>query len=219
MEKKITVVADSRGSRLGSFLSAHNDEYFSFNSRVKSGGDLMKLWDIAKQELDMNRSDMIFIYGGVCNITDLFYNIQGQRIAWPPSNLTKCINDICSIMESITEQFKLKYHGKFLSFVPEAGLDLIVYNHIPEPVQRSYIKSQEELERLLPNLHVKARYLNELMGSATAWSLDATHSKRGPHKIPVYKRLPDGLHPNDNVAKKIATAICKAAKKTINVHN
>lgn len=127
----------------------------------------MKQWDISKQELDSNDCDMVFIYGGVCNITDLFHNIQGQRIAWPPNDLVKRFNDICSIMESISEQFKSKYHGKFLSFVTEAGLDLIAYNRIPEPVKRMYIKSQEELERLLPNLHIKARYLNEQLGSVT----------------------------------------------------
>lgn len=85
-------------------------------------------------------------------------------------------------------------------------------------MQRVYVKSQEELERLLPNLQVKDRYLNELLGSATAWSLDVTHSKRGPNMVLVYTRLTDGLHPSDSVAKKIASAIRKAAKKTMKVH-
>lgn len=48
-------------------------------------------------------------------------------------------------------------------------------------------------------------------------NLEATHSKRGPNWIPVYARLPDGLHPSDSVAKKITLSMCKAAKKTMNV--
>lgn len=212
------MVADSRGTKLGPYLEMHSDQHLSFNLRVKRGGDLLNLWSIAEQEIIDGNADMIFLYGGVCNITDLFYNVQGRRMAWPPANMPKRFNDICSIMETITEEFKKKHHGKFLSFVPEAGLNLITYNRIPEPVQRQYTKVQEDLERLLPSLHIKARYLNDLLGSATAWSLDATHSKRGPHMTPVYTRLPDGLHPDDNVAKKIANAICKAARKTISLH-
>lgn len=216
--KKILVVSDSRGSKLGSHLEEKADDLLTFDLLVKRGGDLLNLWNIAEQQLRKGKADMVFLYGGVCNLTDLFYNVQGQRMAWPPTNLTKRMNDISSIMENIADEFKTRYHGKFLSFIPEAGLDLVAYNRIPEPVQRQYIKTQEELERLLPNLHVKARYLNDLLGSATAWSLDATHTKRGPHMIPVYTRLQDGLHPSDNVAKKIANAICKAARKTVILH-
>lgn len=175
----------------------------------------MKLWNLAEKELTTTEAKLVFIYGGVCNLTDIFYNVQGQRMAWPPSNIIQRVNHICSIMEDIVERFKSLGTNKSLSFIPEAGLNLIKYNVIPEPVGRCYLEAQENLEKSLPDLQIKARYLNSIMNTPTAWTLDATHIKRGRHMIPVYSRLPDGLHPDEKIAKKIASAIAEAAMRRL----
>lgn len=213
----VCVVSDSRGAKLQAHLNLIHDDRREFKVIVKRGADLTKLWSLAEKELVSPETAMVFIYGGVCNLTDIFHNIHGQRMAWPPPNIIQRVNDICSTMENIVEKFKALGTNKYLSFIPEAGLNLITYNRIPEPVRRKYLETQEKLESLLPEIQTKARYLNDQMNSATAWSLDATHTKRGRHMIPIYSRLPDGLHPDEKVAKKIAIAIASAAGRSLDL--
>lgn len=159
--------------------------------------------------------DVVFIYGGVCDLTDLKSSERGVRLVDLPTDMEARIVAICDKMENIATNFKLLDPNAYLSFIMEAGLDLIAYNRITSPVPREWIEKQERLEYYLPSLQDKAKMLNQSPGSQTAWTLDSTHARRGQHMIPVYSRLPDRLHPNEAIAKKLARAIKNATTRML----
>lgn len=192
-----------------------NDGMMQFTTIVKSGAGLDRLWLTAEKELGQRKYQIVFIYGGVCDVTDRLYDKFGTRSIVIPTNLETRIVAICDKMEHISTMFNQQGSSPVLSFIMEAGLDLVAYNRIPPPVPREWIEMQEKLEHFLPSLHDKAKMLNQQLGSLTAWTLDATHARRGSSLVPVYSRLPDGLHPNEVVAKKIACAIKNAAMRML----
>lgn len=204
-------MADSRGKTLEIELLKMNDESTHFTTIVKPGAGLDRLWLAAEKELDKRRYQVVFIYGGVCDLTDRLYDSHGARSIVIPANLEARIVGIGDKMDRIAMKSKQVGSKILVSFIMEAGLDLIAYNRIPSPVSRVWIERQEKLEYYLLSLQDKAKMMNQFLGSKTAWTLDATHVRRGTSMLPVYSRLPDGLHPNEAVAKKQARAIKKAA--------
>lgn len=177
---------------------------------AKKGAGLDRIWSSIQKELHESKYDVVFIYGGVCDLTDLKYDEKRVRFVDLPLDMESRVVAICDKMDYIAAKFKLLDPMPHLSFIMEAGLDLIAYNRISSPVPRIWIEKQEKLEHYLPSLHEKAKMLNCSLGSQTAWTLDATHARRGRHMSPVYSRLPDGLHPNEVIATKLARAIQKA---------
>lgn len=213
--KVILLIADSRGRRLENQLKRINNDQVHYLTMVKSGAGLMKLWSTAKMELSRRKIDVLFIYGGICDITNLYYDAFGNRSAWPPDDIESRVNSVCAMMDEIAADFMSLESYTSLSFIMEAGMDLLVYNSIQSPIPRRLLDIQEKLEVALLSLQEKVKMLNRFIGSETAWSLDATHSRRGGQMVPVYSRLPDGLHPNDAVARRLARAIASAAEKMI----
>lgn len=213
MEKvNILVMADSRGRLLDQYLTNYSDDTRKFRVVVKSGAGLERLWESAVLEMKENKVDILFILGGVCDITDLRYDPPGKRNAWPPTNIDLRFAQICSLIDNISVRFKSLNTNTLLSLIPEAGLDLIQYNKVKSPIPKEALKIQEKLENLLPSLHEKTRITNRYLGSRTALTLDATHARRGGQLHPVYPRLADGLHPTPEVAKKLVRAIATAAE-------
>lgn len=207
----ILVLADSRGKKLEAELHKMNDTLFQFTTIAKKGAGLDRLWINIQRAMHECKFDMVFVCGGVCDLTDLKHDERRVRFADVPPDMESRIVAICDKMEYIAANFRLLDPKSHLSFIMEAGLDLIAYNRIASPVPRHWIDKQEKLEQFLPSLQDKAKMLNRSMGSQTAWTLDATHARRGRHMTPVYSRLPDGLHPNEVIANKLARAIKKAA--------
>lgn len=196
---------------MDSELQRLKDETTQFKVIVKRGAGLDRLWSETEKELRINRPDIVFIYGGVCDLTDLHYDTHGKRSVFLPKDMEARIISICDKHEDIASKFTKIESNSQLSFVMESGLDLIVYNGIKQPIPREWLEEQERLERFLPSLQDKARMLNSGLRSQTAWTLDATHARRGLLLSPVYSRLPDGLHPNEAVSRKLVKALRKAA--------
>lgn len=130
------VLANSRGSYLWrEFRRIPNDDtYFRVISR--KGASLKKLWEIAESEIFKGRPDIIFLYGGICDLTDRFYNRYGCREFWPPADLVTRINEVADLRSSIATDITLMNIRVKLCFLPEAGCDLLKYNHCHEPISR-----------------------------------------------------------------------------------
>lgn len=213
--RNILILADSRGRKLEAELSIMNDTLINFTTVVKKGAGLDRLWINIEKEMHENNFDAVFIYGGICDLTELKFNERGRRFVDLPVDMESRIVAICDKMETIATKFRSLYPKAFLSFIMEAGLDLIAYNQLTPPISRAWIEKQERLEYHLLSLQDKAKMLNNSMGSQTAWTLDATHAHRGRHMSPVYSRMSDGLHPTEAIAKKLARAIKKATTKML----
>lgn len=122
--------------------------------------------------------------------------------------------ELYGYMRDIIHNFKLIPHNPKckLAFLPEPGLDLIKYNKIPHPVPWRLLVTQSEIEDRLDLLQLYTRALNSLTGSITPWSMDISHAHRNGKLVPVYERMPDGLHFSGNQVKKLADVIANFAR-------
>lgn len=101
-----------------------NEETLQFNSIVKRGAGLEKHCSVAEKELLKSKEDVLFLYGGVCDITDLRYDHHGNRSVVLPMNMEARLS-IHDKMDEIASKFMLIGCNTYLSFNMEAGLDLI----------------------------------------------------------------------------------------------
>lgn len=76
---QVKVIADSRGRLLKHELFRLNDRNIHFSTRFKKGAKLVELWAIVEEELFKGQTDLIIIYGGICNITDIVYDEFGRE--------------------------------------------------------------------------------------------------------------------------------------------
>lgn len=155
---KIVVITDSRGRFLDQFLTLHSHDMRKFHVVVKRGAGLERLWEAAEWELKKNKVDILFILGGVCDITDQRYDISGRRNAWPPTDIDSRFTQICSIIDDISVRFKSLGTNTLLSLIPEAGLDLIKYNKVKSPIPQETLKIQEKW-KISSQLFMKKQYL------------------------------------------------------------
>lgn len=203
------VIADSRGALLWREFRRIPNEDIYYRVITRKGASLRKLWEIAESEIFRGRPDIIFLYGGICDLTDRIYNWQGGREFWPPTDMITRINEVADLMSSIANNITLMNIRVKLCFLPEAGCDLLRYNRCHEPISRELIQLQENFEHGLKYLQRHAKKLNSDMGLPTPWSLDATHGRRYGKLVPVYERTHDGLHPTPEVARNLAEIISK----------
>lgn len=204
--RRILIVADSRGSWLHNELRPYQSRLWHFKVVYRNGAGLRKLWEIAEWHLLTTKVDYLVMLGGICDLTDLFY-FQGQREAWPPSDIDGRFDHIYQILRDIASNFKLLNLPCKLTILPEPGLDLIRYNRIPHPVPWYPLVIQAEMEERLELLQAYTRLINSHIGSLTPWSLDVTHSYRNGKLRPIYDRLNDGLHFSRAQVIKLASII------------
>lgn len=207
---RAAIVSDSRGRSLDFLFSQLFDFPVEFTVYYRNGAHLRDLWETVEQIILFDHTDIVYLYGGVCDLTDKMY-INGVKQYWPPANLNARINEINSVMSDIFSNFTLMYTTTKLCLIPEAGLDLIKYNAVPDPVPRHLLVIQEDIEKKLHFLQELAKSLNHSVGMITPFTLDVTHARRSGRMVPVYNRLYDGLHPSLSVKKKFAKIIMKHA--------
>lgn len=156
----------------------------------------------------MNKADKIYLFGGICNLTSPQY-IGNRRFFWPHKRLNFLASELAQNYISIYED--VRDNGLFgkLAIFPEFGADLVRYNGIDQP-SAWMLRSQTELDDNLPLLHATAKDINRHLGSLMPWTLDVLYrtTKKGI-RYPKYSLLTDGLHPSDDVAKKIVIQILK----------
>lgn len=214
---RIIVVADSRGRLLKGELQRLNDSSIYFNTRVRKGGKLIDLWEIVEEELAKGQADLLIIYGGVCNITDVCYDEAGTRSFWPPADIGNRFAEIRDLMKGLATNYNLLNSETKLCFMPEPGLSLGMVNHIHEPYSDELFNLQRNLEHELTVLHHHTKEVNDSMHCMTPWTLKATHLRRRNKWFPVYSRMRDGLHPTLHQAYKLACIIKEFGKKMLSL--
>lgn len=212
---QVKIVADSRGKFLKTELQRLNDSTIHFNTRYRKGAKLIDLWEIVEEELFKGQADLIIIYGGVCDITDITYDNFGRRFFWPPTNIRGRFTEIKSLMSGLAANYNLLNTSVKLCFMPEPGLNLAMVNRLPIPTTESEHKVQMDLENELTDLRSHTKHVNDTMSIITPWSLKITHLRRQNIWYPVYRRMHDGLHPTVHQAYKLAILLKEFSKRAL----
>lgn len=206
---RVNIVADSRGIHLQQHLNSLNEwDAVQYTVTVLKGRKMQQLWSVAKNLLSNNKADKIYLFGGICNLTEPVYH-GNIRYFWPSKGLNFLAADLVQIYISIYED--VRDNGWFgrAAIIPEFGADLLRYNQIREPTDWM-CRFQEQLDYNLPLLHVTAKDVNKHLGVTTPWTLDVLYkSTRGGTRYPRYHLLYDGLHPTELTAKRIVVQILK----------
>lgn len=205
----VKIIADSRGSWLLNELWPYNDTEIKFSVKFRKGAGLIKLWELAEYELLKGHSDMIFILGSVCDLTDKYGSTRNGRVYWPPHNIKERFASVKSILSGMANNYKLLNPRPMLCFLPECGLDLIRYNKVFHPVPFQLLIMQEEFEDCLRDLQQFTVDLNRSIGSVTPWTLEVTNVNRGGRMVPVYDRTFDGLHYSRLQVRRLAFTLWK----------
>lgn len=206
---QVRVYADSRGRLLKSELYRLNDGTIHFHTRYRKGAQLVNLWEMAELDLLSGQIDLVILLGGICNITDAYYDHHGRRSFWPPNNITQRFDDIKGLMRDMASNYRLLNTKTKLCFIPEAGIDLVKFNSLKEPISIEVRRLQSDLETELQELRDFTKNLNTSMNVLTPWTLKVTHRRHSNKWIPVYSRSNDGLHPTLHQAYQIASVLHK----------
>lgn len=213
----VRIFADSRGTWLGHELDnlQHQYQFIDFKVLYRKGASLMKIWEMVEKELWYDRTDLYIIFGGVCDLTQKCYDVNGRRVFWPHKDLAEIFGDITYKLEGMASNIRMVNQHATLCFLPECGLDLIRYNQVEHPVPWYLLILQETLEKNLRILQDKTKVINSSIGSLTPWSLEVTHAKRAGRLTPVFDRTYDGLHFSPLQVRRMAYLIGKFAENVV----
>lgn len=210
----VRVYADSRGAWLAHEIRKFNTPEINFSVQYIKGATLTEVWTMIETDLLTSKIDFIFIYAGVCNITDRVYNGRGRRFVLPPYDMDLRFMAIEKTMLDIVHNFRLIGGKSKLCFLQESGLDLVRYNRFHHPVPAPILIAQASLEHNLRRLQLFTKSLNDQLEVPTVWSLIITHAFKHGEWIPAYDRTIDGLHLSykqiSDLAKALNNYVCKA---------
>lgn len=133
-------------------LASYNDTELKFSVKYRKGAGLVELWEIAEFELLHGQSDIIFVLGSVCDLTDKYGNSRADRVYWPPHDIKGRFTAAKNTLKGMANNYCLLKPQPMLCFLPESGLDLIRYNRVFHPVPFQLLIMQEEFEDCLRDL-------------------------------------------------------------------
>lgn len=205
----IIIYADSRGAWLERSLRRFQTDKYHFVVKFRRGAGLIDLWELIEFDIltRTRRADFIFVYGGICDLTQRYINRFGRRSYWPAYNMKESFKKVKRTMNDMVNNLRLISPNTRMCFLPEAGVDMISYNRIYHPVPYRLLILQETFENHLRDLQWVTRLINSRSGLVTPWSLDVTHSHRSGRMVPVFGRSMDGLHLTIHQVRRLAQVI------------
>lgn len=209
------IVADSRGRLLKPELHRLSDDTVYFNTRFRKGAKLIDLWEIVEEELQKGQTDLLVIYGGICDITDVSFDHRGRRNFWPPDDIRGRFTYIKALLSGLADNYNLLNSSTKVCFIPEPGTSLAMINNIPKPVDDETHTIQMRLEEELTELRCHMKHVNDRMNIITPWTLKVSHVRRNNRWYPVYRRSADGLHPTRNQAYKMALILKEFSERIL----
>lgn len=202
-KRNILLMTDSRGRFLQGYLNHHNRNFHVINYTVEvhSGSKLNRLWRLTRQHIEENNYDLIYLLGGICDITHKQY-VGNNKVFWPLMNQGQIGSELIEEYTHIVTEFnglENKNMTKICLF-PEVGGDFIRYNMASQT--NDNLVKQAAIELSLPSIQRAARSANQQMEIPTPWIIDTIfrRNKRG-ELVPEYHRLIDGVHPTQRTAE------------------
>lgn len=205
----IIIYGDSRGAWLERSLRRYQTDKYHFVVRFRRGAGLIYLWELIEYDIltCSRRADFIIVYGGICDLTQRYINRFGRRSYWPASDMRDSFKKVKRTMNDMVNNLRLICPNMRMCFIPEAGVDMIIYNRIHHPVPYRLLILQETFENYLRDLQWVTRLINSRSGLVTPWSLNITHSHRAGRMVPVFGRSMDGLHLTIQQVRRLAQVI------------
>ena len=200
MSRKILIIADSRGLKLGDQL----DEYNDFDYVVKShrGADIEFSTYLSLGDIYTERPDLIIIMSGICQITK---KVGKNKFQLRKKSAQKIVDDYMrsviitrDMISYYCEQREIKCPG--ICFTTQTGADLKRQNKMKG---RKKHPDQRKLNRIIYEINKCVVYINRKSGPPTIWLSKYTHryhSKVGRYHS-GYKTLKDGVHPKLKLVK------------------
>lgn len=209
MPFKVIIITDSRGGFLQHFLNHFNEnQNVSYTTLVLKGRRVEELWLQARTKLNSKEYDHVYVLGGICNLTSAyFYN--RIRSFWPLRNMEDLAYDLIHSLNIIANEALFLGHWAKLTFLPETGADLMVYNNVEYPAHWM-LQCQVGLNINIFHLYEATKNINSRLGCTTPWTFDCIYGRnRHGNFYLKFSKLCDGLHPTPGTAADMARKIIK----------
>ena len=196
---------DSRGNGLYEKIQKfQNDEYIGLWRH--DGGTLDQVSDDAASHLDSYPFDLVYIEGGVNNITRKDRMTRKVSFPWEPPELL--MEHLSAILERLEKKFKSEYPASKVIFCPLVGSELTRIVNEGETTERQQIAVNNAVFTFNEKVF-KINARNELFSP----SLHRTvHRSKNGVKKSHYSHLHDGIHLGEYLKDKWAEEFVKAAK-------
>ena len=205
--RKIIILADSRGQFLLESLNKELEKE-GINTQLtvehKGGATIESMTEIAETLLSKQRFNQVYFFVGVNNLTEKHSN----------GRVTGRFDDHANLIEIMEQKMDNarrslgKYTNKFIA-CHILGIDIATYNKATNP--NDYHQMQTIINTALPTLNAAIDAQNMASNTIGPWLSDTIHSNINGRLVHKYKRLPDGIHPDEITralwAKKFVKAI------------
>ena len=170
----------------------------------KGGATIESMVEIAEKILSEQRFDQAYLFVGVNNLTEKHST----------GRVTARFDDQANLIEIMEQKLDNARHtlGKYTSkFIAchVIGINIATYNKATTPTD--YEEMQTTIDKALPILNAAIDAQNMAENVIGPWLCDTIHSNINGRLVQKYKRLPDGVHPDELTralwAKKFAKAI------------
>lgn len=183
---KAALVTDSTGKNMESLFNQNMEATVQFTVYYYSGAGLRSLWETIEHIILFHHVNIVYLLGGICDLTDRSYDDLGRRQFWPPTNIRGRFSFTRSILSDNTSNFTLMYIKTKFCIIPDPGCDLIRYNSVTNPVPRYLLEIQEKFDNGIYFLRELTKSLNESINMITQWTIDVTHGRRYGKSVPDY---------------------------------
>ena len=159
----------------------------------------------AEETLKGHRFDQVYFFLGVNNLTVKHTSGRVTAVFDNQANLVETMEQ----KMDIARQKLSKYTPKFIS-CHIIGIDISTYNKSPDECE--YQCMQEVINNGLPILNAAIDAQNMQAKVIGPWLCDTIHANINGRLVHKYKRLPDGVHPDELTRKLWAKKFIKAFK-------
>lgn len=213
----VYIITDSRGKFFDLYLAHHNvHKDVRFVLEVYRGWTVSKLWAQARQVIKTKSPTLVYIMGGINDITSRDHSIN-LRQYWPSPSLSQAMLRLTRLLGRVVESHLRLNTTTKLCILPEIGGNLVRYNKLPKPFP-SWAKSlQLNLKSRLLRLNEYIQTFNSLLDMATPWFLDTIYKKARGILRPNYSRLYDGIHPLKSTSERMVVCLIKHTHRVLSL--
>ena len=198
------LITDSRGAELGDLVRNSGKLNEHFEVRICKGATLAQLCDIATSHLQRCPFDVVYIAGGVCDITTK--NEYTKLISFDWELGEELGEHLIGDLNRADSKFKKYFPASKISFCSLIGCDLVrTVNAHPTTVEQ-----KEMVNNAVWEFNCEIFRINRERKIFSPSLHSQIHRICNGTKRNYYQHLHDGLHPSDFIKQKWATQFVKA---------
>ena len=203
--RKHIIMFDSRGDGLQEKIEKINDSGVRIEAWFFGGANYERLKDEANYYAGMNPFDIIYIVGGVNELTRKDHHTGKYKFQW--KNYHDLEHHMHERLETVKNFLEKEHPATIFIFCPMIGMDLATYlgdnnEKHQEMVNQVTWSFNEAVRDMYKDLHV---YVPDFARPV--------HRQFGEERKNLYYHLRDGLHLNKQALEKWATIARKVADK------